>query len=244
MNNFALTTALSCSLVSAAAYAQTPYTPPYTAPDPAAPTVGSLGAEAFGDVGQIVIMNDFDLSFGWASTKRPFLNDAGGDAGSEDESSSNITIAPALTFFVAQNLGVGGFLVFQHQSFDQSKTEMVKASSTLLRLGPEVSYNVRFGPALSLFPRVSLGYASLSTSVEETPQGGDKYEESGHGFSLSFFVPVLFHPMPHFFLGFGPAATFDLSSSVTRKSNGVEADGKRGPKTTIFGLNFVLGGWL
>ena len=45
--------------------------------------------------------------------------------------------------------------------------------------------------------------------------------------ALVVYVPVLFHPAPHFFVGAGPSFQFDLS----------------GPMSNIYGIDSFLGGW-
>jgi hypothetical protein len=47
-------------------------------------------------------------------------------------------------------------------------------------------------------------------------------------------VPVLFHPVEHFFIGLGPYFAMDLSSKVEDEDN---------YKDTAFGVQATVGGW-
>ena len=52
---------------------------------------------------------------------------------------------------------------------------------------------------------------------------------SNTALALNLFVPVMFHPVEHFFLGFGPALDTDLSGDA---------------KVTTFAGRLTLGGWI
>jgi hypothetical protein len=51
---------------------------------------------------------------------------------------------------------------------------------------------------------------------------------SGDAFTLNLFAPIMFHPAPHFFVGFGPFLDTDLSGS---------------DKVTTYGAKLTIGGW-
>jgi hypothetical protein len=47
--------------------------------------------------------------------------------------------------------------------------------------------------------------------------------------ALNLFVPLMLHPAPHFFLGFGPALDVDLTGDT---------------KSTTIAGRLTIGGWL
>lgn len=52
---------------------------------------------------------------------------------------------------------------------------------------------------------------------------------SSGNLALNAFVPILFHPVTYFFVGFGPFLDTDLSGD---------------PRTTVWGGKLTLGGWI
>jgi hypothetical protein len=86
----------------------------------------------------------------------------------------------------------------------------------------------------SVWPKVGFSYAHTSISqttttiVNGVPVTADTSQDSD-SFALNFFVPVMFHPAEHFFIGFGPAFDVDLTG-----------DNKA---TTIAG-RLTIGGWI
>ena len=73
---------------------------------------------------------------------------------------------------------------------------------------------------LALFPRFSIRFQW------NLPDGGGS---SLNLITLRGFAPVVFVPAPHFFLGFGPEFSADVSSSFG--------------KETGFGVASEIGGW-
>ncbi len=51
----------------------------------------------------------------------------------------------------------------------------------------------------------------------------------GNHLALNVFAPVMFHPVQHFFLGFGPALDTDLTGDA---------------KQTIIAGRLTIGGWM
>ena len=194
-------TALAISTLPLAASAQAP--------------VGRAGKD-FGAKGQISI--NVDLPFTSDAPQFAIYNTSvSGNGGS----TTNVNITPALDYFVAPNLSIGGQLGFQHQSFSTPGSNVSEVGSGFV-VGVRGGLNVPLAPALSLWPRLSLTYLSLS----------------GGGFTnswvpLTIFVPLLWHPASHFFLGGGPVFSTELSNSY--ESNGLSVDGG---KTTVVGGYF------
>ena len=150
------------------------------------------------------------------------LNNNGGSA-------TQFGLAPAADFFVIDNLSVGGQLLFSLASTSPSQGSGV--SQTTFGIGPEVGYNVGITDNISVWPKVFFGYQSASVSNN----GGS----SSVG-AIGVYVPFLYHPAPHFFLGIGPNFATQIISSVSPGNGGASVDGY---KATSFGLTATFGGY-
>ena len=91
-------------------------------------------------------------------------------------------------------------------------------NSNSLNVGPRVGYNIRLSPDLSVWPSA---FGALGTSWFTNG--------SSSALRVGGSVPVLFHPVPHFFVGLGPHLETDLTGSS---------------KSTTYGLGLTVGGWL
>ncbi len=188
--------------------------PPETAPLPVAPAATGLGV-----VGQIVISDDLLLSA--TRSSQSFMG--------QSASSTNLLLQPALDIFLAPNLSIGGQLRLGVSSSNNNGD----ASTTTIGLLPRIGYNIPIGPTASIWPRASLAYVHYSYDTT-----GGAYSTSSYTASFILFVPVLFQPAPHFFIGGGPYLSTDLISKY--ESGGVSMDTA---KTTSFGLLSTVGGY-
>ena len=153
---------------------------------PALPAVAAASPSGvFGDKGQLTVSSDAGLSVSSTSTS--------GVSGS----TTNVTLRPALDYFVANNVSVGGFLGVEYTKVGGNHT-------TLFGIGPRVGYNLAFSERFSFWPKLGFSYSSSSSS-------GSK---AASHLALNIFAPVMFHPVQHFFLGFGPALDTDLSGDA------------------------------
>lgn len=158
----------------------------------------------FGGRGQIAISSDAGL---FISHRSP----------AEGEGTTQLQLRPAVDYFVADNLSVGGFL-----GLDYGKTG--GSSSTAISIGPRVGYNIPLSEMFSVWPKVGFSFSSTSSKYP-----APEPDRSNTAFQLNLFAPFLLHPAQHFFIGFGPALDVDLSG-----------DNKA---TTIAG-RLTLGGWI
>ncbi|MEI9937927.1 MAG: hypothetical protein WDO69_11980 [Pseudomonadota bacterium] len=164
----------------------------------------------FGGQRQLTISTDAGLSVSNTST-----SGVGG-------STTNLTLRPALDYFVVNNVSVGGFLGLDYASTSG-------AHATRFAIGPRVGYNFAFSERFSFWPKLGFSYSSSSTSgTTETPVPPETTASGSH-LALNVFAPVVFHPVQHFFLGFGPALDTDLTGDAKQ--------------TTIAG-RLTIGGWL
>ena len=136
----------------------------------------------FGDAGEFVISSD-------AQAQLRFESSSGSDT------STVIQLGPAADYFIVRGLSLGIGALYTHASYPPWP------STDSWNVGVRVGYNVFLSDVLSLWPRVSLGYVHAS-EVDLTT--GSPSTFSTDGLTASAFVPLLLHPVRHFFLGLGP----------------------------------------
>jgi hypothetical protein len=167
----------------------------------------------FGDHGQLTISSDAGLSISSTSTS------------GVDGSTTALTLRPAVDYFVANNISVGGFVGLDY-------TSTSGAHSTTFAIGPRVGYNFAFAERFSFWPKLGFSYSSSSTTIDTPVAPGAPSSSgsvSGNHLALNVFAPVMFHPVQHFFLGFGPALDTDLTGDA---------------KQTAIAGRLTIGGWL
>ena len=158
-----------------------------------------VASNTLGGVGQVTIAGDFAINF----------------VHNTDADASDLVLAPAFDYFIAPQLSLGGQVVFGYA------TDNV-GSRTSIGFGPRVGYNIPLREMFSLYPRVGFGFLHESVSLKGGGSG------SGNAFTLTLYAPFLFHPVPHFFIGLGPAADIGIAGSA---------------KTTQIALITTVGGW-
>jgi hypothetical protein len=136
------------------------------------------------------------------------------------DSTTTLVVRPALDYFVADNLSFGGFLGVEY-------SKVPSGDSTTWALGPRVGYNIPVSERFSIWPKAGLSFTTTSTSTDNPLPGQDE-DSTASNLAVNLFVPVMFHPVEHFFLGFGPALDADLSGDV---------------KTTTIAGRLTIGGW-
>ena len=169
-------------------------------------------AEVFGAKGQIAISSDAALTI-----QRRTMSDVSGGT-------TSIQLAPAADYFVINNLSIGGFIGFDYTTSGEN-------DSSRFSIGPRVGYNLPFSDLVSIWPKGGFSYAHTSSTVTVPGSGGSTVSttNSSGAFALNLFVPVMFHPVQHFFAGFGPFLDTDLSGDA---------------KATAFGGKLTMGGWI
>lgn len=162
-------------------------------------------AGVFGMRGQIALSSDEGVATSYSS--RPGIK------------TFKFTLRPAIDYFVIDNLSIGAAVGIDYTSIS-GEPGQGSAHSTVYSIGPRVGYNISVKPMFSVWPRVGLSYAGVN---ESAPLGSDAKH-----LQLNVSVPFLFHPLRHFFVGFGPAFDADLTG--------------QGKTTTIAG-RVTIGGW-
>ena len=172
----------------------------------------------FGLKSQIAVSSDAGLSISNTSQT------------GQDGSTTTLQLHPAVDYFVMDNFSFGGFLGLDY-------TSNPGGHSTTFSIGPRVGYNIPISDRFSIWPKAGLSFASTSQTVDQRqivlPNGSTSTVSSSStnssNLALNLFVPVMFHPVEHFFLGFGPALDVDLTGDV---------------KTTTIAGRLTIGGWL
>jgi len=198
--------------VQAAPVQVAPVAPPPVAAAPAGPDTG------FGFLGQITVSDDLML----VATQRSFTQYG------QEFKVTQVQLKPAVDFFPIPNLSIGGQLVIGYQSVSNGNPGG-DTSQTELALFGRVGYAFAFSPTTYLWPRVSLGYDHFSGSLSSSVAAGG----TGEVVPLEIYVPVVFLPAAHFFIGLGPVINTQLRS----KQDDIDQ-----PKITTIGLQSTLGG--
>jgi hypothetical protein len=138
-----------------------------------------------------------------------------------DGSTTTLVLRPAVDWFFADDISLGGFVGLEYNSSPGG-------DSTVISIGPRIGYNLPISERTSVWPKAGLAFASTSFSEDDDGLDVDN-DESNTSLQLNLFVPFMFHPVPHFFLGLGPALDQDLSGDS---------------KATTIAARLTLGGWI
>jgi hypothetical protein len=192
-------------------------------------------AEAsFGQRGQVAISNELSLDGGW------------GEYAGSGSSYSGGGITVGADYFFVDRVSFGGAASGSYSSnsgIDPTTRSQVTSSSTggsvLVRLGVDIP----MGKLVSFWPRASLG--TSSRTIHENESGGGATTEVDNPVFVGLYAPLLVHPSPHFFVGFGPSVSRDLSHPVVVFDPNVATTGPTQQNTsTTVGVGLVVGGWL
>jgi hypothetical protein len=166
--------------------------------------------------------NQQDNGFGRASVLA-FSSDSALTIQHSSQDVTTIQLAPSADYFIIDNLSLGGFI-----SFDYSKSGAGDGSR--IGVGPRVGYNIKLSDMLSIWPKAGFAFAHSSATVSAQAGGVEVSEtRSGNALAMNLFAPLMVHPAPHFFGGFGPFLDVDLSGD---------------DRVTMFGAKLTLGGWI
>ena len=138
-------------------------------------------------------------------------------------STTNIQLQPSIDYFLFDDFSVGGFLQFDY-------TSASAGHASTFGLGPRVGYNFSFSDLLSLWPKVGFSYDDVNTTTS-TSSGNTTTSTTvtASSLALNVFIPLMIHPAPHFFAGFGPFLNTDLTGDT---------------RSTTWGGQLTVGGWI
>jgi hypothetical protein len=116
---------------------------------------------------------------------------------------------PAVHYFVAEHVSLGAELMFRYTN---ETSPSLHSKTTRFGGGLIFGYDVRLGERVSLWPRAFLGYSTGHVEYEYALvctypgycTGGGSASDT-HGVITTLSMPLLLHPVPHFFVGGGPA---------------------------------------
>jgi len=153
-------------------------------------------------------------------------------------SSSSVSVAPGFDYFVADDFSMGAnAYVNSAKSSGTDDTGTPYASSgASYGLAVHLGVNVPLGSALSLYPR---GYFGFGGGSYNDTSGTSSNQASYTNGWVSLYVPLLVHPAPHVFVGFGPSATHQLLAQYSYP-NGAQFSNLG----TTVGAGLIVGGWL
>ncbi|MBS2017663.1 MAG: hypothetical protein JST00_32590 [Deltaproteobacteria bacterium] len=190
----------------------------------------------FGEPGVVAMSAESSLDFSITSYDRP-----------SDARRVLVSVGTGIDVFIVRNLSLGAGVDVTHSDgrFYALDSYLVRTRSTQVSGGVRVGYVIRLGAFASIWPCVTLGGGWLQVKqdvatpppkvlgvvIEPPKYVSPDVERSGPYVSL--FVPVLLHPAPSFFLGFGPALYRGLDGRV-------DGDGVR---TSVGARTFVGGHW-
>jgi hypothetical protein len=118
----------------------------------------------------------------------------------------NLTLKPAADYFFMPSVSAGLVAAYVMGNNDTS----------IVGLGARAGYNLNVTENLGVWPKVGVAYQHLSVG-----------NASASTTWLSLFVPILYHLMPHLFVGLAPY--YNLK---------VAGDGEH-----TYGFGYVIGGW-
>jgi opacity protein-like surface antigen len=217
-------TALSMMVVAPAmAQDDAPPVQPATPAVPAGPpmTAPAAAAPEFGAPGQIAISVDLPMV-----NEAPQFSVLHSSTSMGGDSSTTVGVQPSLDYFIAPDVSVGGEVGIQYSTTSPAGGG-ASFSTTTIDVEARVGYNIPLGDMASLWPRIGLAYAHVSSS-------SNGMSATGYTVPLVVFAPLLWHPAHHFFLGAGPVLTTELVDKVEGVSQG---------KTTSYGIQALLGGY-
>jgi hypothetical protein len=167
------------------------------------------------------------------------------------------------SYFVIPNLSIGiGVGAAYLKATKPEKTQTVAGkdyttpevttSTTVLRLGPRIGYNIELSDSVSLWPQLGIDYRYLSS--KSSASGSPDTKDSTSALGVSIYAPIMLHPIPGFFVGAGPSLYTELSNSTTSttantttsgttsSSSGTTDKTEDNAKITAFGLVATIGG--
>jgi hypothetical protein len=204
--------------------------PPPAPPPPRAPEPASA---AFGAPGQVVLRGDASAS--------AFSSEFSGSQASQ----FSLSFTPSFDVFVVRHVsvGLGASLSYTNAQGYGADNSLVQTRTNSVSVGPRLGVDIPLGRTFSLWPEVTLAVESVhrdekvlsgsSASIAGSPIAAPSTTLVGP--SIDVFVPLLVHPGPHFFIGFGPEVFHEFGKAQGQTDVG-------GQRTTV-GAGLEVGGY-
>jgi hypothetical protein len=198
--------------------------PPRPPPDAQPPVVP---AKPFGSRGQVLLTSEILLQGSW-------LRYAGSGS-----SSASVGVSPGIDVFATDHFSFGASVGGSYgwsSGVDPTTGEPVTSQQTSGWLEPRIGVDLPLSPAVSFYPRASLGFGVTS---QDEKSGGSENTNSQTYVWVALFAPLLVHPASHVFVGFGPSVSRDLTRTVTYPGGQTVQN----PGSSV-GAGLVIGAWL
>jgi hypothetical protein len=182
--------------------------------------------------------------FSTRSTKLDALAPTGAGNGRES-TTTTLWLAPSFDWFVTEHFSVGALLEVRHSwgsvAGDGQRLEL--PGTTSLTVLPRVGFYVPFSDRIGLWPRASVGYASVG-SVSFAGAGGAPVKDTFHAMMVDLDLSVVYRFGETFFMRAGPELGATLGGQST-EDNGSASAGASGvawqvSATVGFGMNLEL----
>lgn len=161
----------------------------------------------------------------------------------------SVVVSPGYDRFVGEDfsLGVGLDLGWSKSQGYDTHGQTNRTTDTFESFELRFGYNAPLGRYASLWLRCALGYSNENIERESTATpkgwtgphsalGGLDWQYRGYGYYVSIVAPILVHPIPHWFIGFGPVVYHDLGRTF-------ENTGTKNNDRTTAGLRLMSGVW-
>ncbi|MCL2777875.1 MAG: porin family protein [Polyangiaceae bacterium] len=235
---------------SSASTTTTTTTTTTTAEPTAAPPPATAEAPTFGKAGEVVLT--YTHFWGWGGTDAgmrenthiyngAFVDVHNTTRGNGGGKTFQFTVQPSADYFVIDNLSVGAFVGFAYTKSSGgmgSPAGVDNLKATAWQFGPRVGYNIPLGSLFSIWPKV--GYSFQTLKVYDVP-GLDKAINTSE---IDVSIPIMFHPAPHFFLGFGPALAAQINNNFFTDTTDPVTGNVTHHRPFSIGGQVTVGGWL
>jgi hypothetical protein len=210
-----------------------PPEPVPASPSPAPAPRVEPSAPRFGARGEILLDGEAGGGIGWTQYHETSVAEI-----------FSAGISPGIDYFIAKNFSVGVSLsaYYARSKSYGADSAIVQSSSTSFSGGPRLGFSIPLGESFSIFPRATFGVESMRTEVSAADQGKSPAVPTALGLGtttrkgpyVTVFVPILYHPKPHVFIGVGPELFHEFG-----QAGGADVGGER---TTISGSG-IIGTW-
>jgi hypothetical protein len=183
----------------------------------------------FGMAHQVALNNEIELQGGWLGYK------------GSNSNTTNVYVRPGLDYFVVDHISIGASITVGYaniQGIDATTSAVVTTTRTSVALAGRLGGDVPQGDWLSFYPRAYVGVGQLLFSEVERSIANKATEVYVW---IAAYAPILVHAASHFFIGFGPSFSQDVTHSVTYPSSPATSTQNR---STSVGAGAVVGGWL
>jgi hypothetical protein len=156
-----------------------------------------------------------------------------------NSSGLGVAFEPSFDYFVDDHvsLGVAPALSYSSASgIDPITQARVETTVTGWGIEPRIGFDLPLSSHLSWYLRIGFVFGGQNWDEKSAGQA-NTYSTSLVAFHA--FAPLLIHPAPHLFAGFGPAAYAELSNQYS-----YGPDRSQQNRQTTVGASLVVGGWI